>query len=140
MVESLRFTYIQAAGTVGGTFLRPFVPITLTNLDRTTQTIGLLDTGADVNVLPYHVGLALGAIWENQRVVAGLSGNLARYEARGIILTAILGEFEEVRLAFAWIRAETIPLILGQTNFFAEFDVCFFSSKGFCEIKPTMRG
>jgi hypothetical protein len=30
--------------------------------------MALLDTGASVNVLPYEVGLQLGAVWENQTV------------------------------------------------------------------------
>ena len=138
MVDSLRFDYIQPPNASGETYPRPYIPITLIRDSLSLQAVGLLDSGADVNVLPYHIGVALGAIWENQRMIAGLSGNLARYEARGIILTAKLREFEEVRLAFAWLRANTIPLILGQTNYFTEYNVCFFSSQGFCEIKPTL--
>ncbi|WP_152540390.1 hypothetical protein [Aphanizomenon flos-aquae] len=38
---------------------------------------GLLDTGSSVNVLPYEMGLALGAVWENQRLSLPLGGNLA---------------------------------------------------------------
>lgn len=33
------------------------------------------------------------------------------------------------RMAFAWARAKNMPVILGQTNFFMEFDVCFYRSK-----------
>ncbi len=35
------------------------------------------------------------------------------------------------------IPEDDIPLILGQTNFFMEFDVCFYRSKLEFEIKPT---
>ena len=76
-------------------------------------------------VLPYPLGIEMGAVWEEQKVAIELSGNLARYEARGMILTATVGQFEPVRLAFAWTRSEEVPLLLGQANFFAEFDVCF---------------
>jgi hypothetical protein len=29
-------------------------------------------------------------------------------------------------MAFAWTRAEGVPVIFGQTNFFEMFEVCFF--------------
>ncbi|WP_340626568.1 MULTISPECIES: hypothetical protein [Aphanizomenon] len=44
-----------------------------------------------------------------------------------------IGNLEPVRLAFAWVEASNVPLILGQTNFFREFDVCFERSE--CKIK-----
>ncbi|NER98249.1 MAG: hypothetical protein F6J86_31225 [Symploca sp. SIO1B1] len=39
-------------------------------------------------------------------------------------------------LAFAWTSSLKAPLILGQTNCFMEFDVCFYRSKMEFEIKP----
>ncbi|AKV68500.1 hypothetical protein VL20_3497 [Microcystis panniformis FACHB-1757] len=45
-----------------------------------------------------------------------------------------IGNLEPVRLAFAWAKTSQIPLILGQTNFFREFDVCFQRSRCTIEI------
>ncbi|MDQ3713068.1 MAG: hypothetical protein M3388_12735 [Acidobacteriota bacterium] len=50
-------------------------------------------------------------------------------------MTAYIGELIPVNLAFAWTRAEDAPLVLGQTNFFMEFDVCFYHSQKEFEIK-----
>lgn len=88
--------------------------------------MGLLDTGASVNVLPYEIGLQLGAFWEEQTVPIQLSGNLARLEARGLVISAKVAEFTSVLLAFAWTKSTEAPLILGHMNFFTEFDVCFY--------------
>jgi hypothetical protein len=44
--------------------------------------------------------------------------------------------FPPVRLAFAWAQVSTIPLILGQVNFFAEFDAYFSRALGIFEVKP----
>ena len=55
---------------------------------------------------------------------------------RLIVLDTIVGALPTVRLAFAWTRAEHVPLILGQVNFFAQFDVCFFRSRALFEVKP----
>jgi len=65
-----------------------------------------------------------------------LTGNLANYVARAIILNAKVNEFKSVMLAFAWTEAKDVPLILGQMNFFLEFDVCFYGSIGEFEIAP----
>jgi hypothetical protein len=97
---------------------------------------GLLDTGSAVNVLPYDVGGQLGAVWEHHTIPVRLTGNLAREEARVLIVSANVGNFPTVRLAFAWTRTNMVPVILGQVNFFLEFDVCFFRSRSVFEVKP----
>jgi hypothetical protein len=60
----------------------PYLPITLSNGSNSLEVMALLDTGASVNVLPYQIGLQLGATWEQQTVPIELSGNLAHSEAR----------------------------------------------------------
>ncbi|WP_442948343.1 hypothetical protein [Nostoc sp.] len=97
---------------------------------------GLLDTRASVNVLPYPVGVELGYVWEQQTTALSLTGNLAQYEARVVVLQAVVGQFEPVQLVFAWTQATNVPLILGQVNFFMEFDVCFYRSHLQFEISP----
>ena len=49
---------------------------------------------------------------------------------------AEIGDFAPVRLAFAWVQSPNAPLILGQTNFFMEFEVCFYRSSLEFEGKP----
>jgi hypothetical protein len=85
----------------------------------------LLDTGASINVLPYSVGIQLGAVWEDLNTSVQLAGNVAPVEARGLVLSAQIGTFAPVRLVFAWSLTDDVPLLLGRMNFFLEFDVCF---------------
>jgi hypothetical protein len=47
-----------------------------------------------------------------------------------------IGEFSPTELVFAWVKSPNVPLILGQTNFFLEFDVCFYRSIAEFEINP----
>lgn len=112
----------------------PTIPIILSYSDSSVSANALLDTGSTVNLLPYDIGLQLGAIWDQQIVRLPLAGNLARVEARGLFVQVKIGNLEPVRLAFAWAKASQIPLILGQTNFFREFDVCFQRSRCTIEI------
>ncbi|MBE9009608.1 hypothetical protein IQ250_05250 [Pseudanabaenaceae cyanobacterium LEGE 13415] len=107
----------------------PKIPITLSYAGFPVVTDALLDTGSTVNLLPYNIGLQLGAIWKDHTVRLPLAGNLARVEARGLFVLIQIGTLEPVRLAFAWAQVSEVPLILGQTNFFREFDVCFQRSR-----------
>jgi hypothetical protein len=112
----------------------PTIPITLSHASFSVSANALLDTGSTVNLLPYDIGLQLGAIWEEQTVRLPLAGNLATVEARGLFLHIQIGNLEPVRLAFAWAQASQVPLILGQTNFFRDFDICFQRSRRTIEI------
>lgn len=65
-----------------------------------------------------------------------LAGNLGAFEARAVLLDTRVATLAAVRLAFAWTRAEGIPILLGQTNFFQEFDVCFHRARTYFEVRP----
>lgn len=97
MPRRLRLPYTPTATTSAS--LMPRLSLTLKYEHRSVEVVGLLDTGAAVNVLPYSVGVALGANWSRQTT--------------------------------------PIPLVgaLGQTNFFMEFDVCFFRSQATFEVQ-----
>jgi hypothetical protein len=112
----------------------PTIPITLSHAGSSVSANALLDSGSTVNLLPYDIGLQLGAIWDEQTVRLPLAGNLATVEARGLFVYVQIGNLEPVRLAFAWAKTSQIPLILGQTNFFREFDLCFQRSRCTIEI------
>ena len=113
----------------------PYLPLTLELNGNTKDVFGLLDSGSTVNVLPYNIGLELGAIWENQRISLRLVGNLANFEARALFVNAQITDFPPITLAFAWTKSEYATLILGQTNFFSLFDVCFIRQDDEFEIK-----
>jgi hypothetical protein len=131
-----RFPFISSPAQEGQSVLMPFLPLTLSYGNREVKTYGMLDTGSMVNVIPFSVGLSLGAIWEQQNVAVELGGNFAAYEARGILIHAIIEDFTPVKLAFAWTRADNVPVLFGQTNFFMEFDVLFSRSSLFFEVSP----
>lgn len=136
MENSKQFNYQQVVGNFLQSNFLPIMPISLTRTSKTIELDALLDTGSTVNLLPYSIGLELGANWEEQMVLPNLSGNLANYEARGIALESRILEFKPINLVFAWTKSDDVRLILGQVNFFAEYDVCFFRSQGYFEIKP----
>ena len=118
----------------------PLVPLSLRFKDGDpVGAHGLLDSGATVNVLPYGLGLQLGVVWEAQTTRVILTGNLAAQEARALLLKVRVADFVPVPLVFAWTRNENIPLLLGQVNFFEEFDICFRRAQRQFEIEPARK-
>ena len=131
-----QFPYITENGLPSGLMAR--LPMTLALGDHTLEIVGLLDSGAAVNVLPYRVGLALGAVWEALTTEVTLVGSLGQFDARALVVTASNSQINltsAVKLVFAWTMAENAPIIFGQMNFFLEFDVCFYRSQSMFEVK-----
>jgi hypothetical protein len=114
----------------------PRVPIILRREGRTVEALALVDSGATVNVMPYELGLQLGATWHDSGAIIQLAGNLGNQSATPFSSMVQVGDIASVQLAFAWTKSPNAPLILGQTNFFMEFDVCFYRSKMEFEVKP----
>lgn len=130
-----QFLYVPRDPSLGNASLAPMLPLTLLGRHSVTAS-GLVDSGAAINVLPFSLGMQLGFDWEQQTRSVELSGNLASVEARIVVATAVVGKFAPVRLAFAWAKTDSVSMILGQVNFFLEFDVCFFRSRAAFEIGP----
>ena len=136
MVDTQKFPYKIIDSNLGMVDRMPYLPLKLSLTGQSLNTEGLLDTGASVNVLPYELGLQLCLIWEDETLSVLLAGNLARFEARAVVVDAQISSFPINNLAFAWTQAPNVPLILGQANFFFEFDVCFFRVRSEFEIRP----
>jgi hypothetical protein len=135
-----QFPYLQIDPAAGAASLSPYLPLELLLGEKRVSATGLVDSGAAINVLPYDLGLRLDAIWEHQTTSVQLTGNLATSEARVLVVSAAVGKLPPVRLAFALTRTDSTPIILGQINFFLEFDVCFFRSRHQFEVKPKSGG
>jgi hypothetical protein len=132
----MRLKYSTTSPTQNEFDQLPRLPLTLHRADQTIEAVGLVDSGATVNVLPYDIGLALGGVWDDRRAIIPLAGNLGNQLAMPFSTIVQIGEFPQVELLFAWVQRPNIPLILGQTNFFLEFDVCFYRSQSEFEVKP----
>ncbi|MBF2003920.1 MAG: retroviral-like aspartic protease [Chlorogloeopsis fritschii C42_A2020_084] len=136
MLNAQRFQFTEGFDTFGVLDALPLLPLSMTYRGSSVEVSALLDTGASVNVLPYSVGVQLGAIWEEQTTSVILAGNLASVEARGLVVSAQIDDFDPVRLVFAWSLSDDAPLLLGRMNFFLEFDVCFYRSQLAFEVRP----
>lgn len=138
MLDGQRFLFTERNDSFGRVSTMPYLPLTLSNGNKSLEVVALLDTGASVNVLPYQIGLELGAVWQEQTVPITLSGNLANNEARGLVVSGKVANFSPILLAFAWTQSRDAPIILGHMNFFAEFNVCFYRHELAFEVCPRI--
>ena len=130
-----RFAYTLSSGAF--TRALPRVPMELSHGNRSVEVEGLVDTGSTINVLPFDYGLSLGMVWEEHNIPLTLTGALANYEARAAFIwasNARLTGHNPVQLSVAWTASNDVPVILGQTNFLMEFNVCFYLSQSYFEV------
>jgi hypothetical protein len=125
----MRFKYSTTGPNQNEFDSLPRIPLILRQDNHTVDAFGLVDSGATINVLSYELGIRLGAVWNESKAIIPLVGNLSSQTAIPFFANAEIGNFPTVKLAFAWVNQPNIPLILGQTNFFLEFDVAFFRSR-----------
>lgn len=75
MSDAVRLPFLHRDPARPGVSLMPDAPVTFVRAGRILTELGLLDTGATVNVLPWNVGLSLGLDWDALKVPVPLAGN-----------------------------------------------------------------
>jgi hypothetical protein len=74
MNSSQQFPFVESQDAFGVVDFLPKLPIALSYRQRSVSGIGLLDTGASVNVLPYGMGRDLGLVWDEMTMALTLAG------------------------------------------------------------------
>jgi hypothetical protein len=117
----------------------PVVDVSLSHSSKSLTVTALIDSGAALNVLPFDVGLELGLVWETQNVPLEMGGVLAGTRAYAVLVQAEITTLPPVKLAFAWVNRPSteIRTLLGQVNFFQEFDVHFYGHQQAFEISRS---
>lgn len=113
--------------------------MTLYNAGRRREVVGLVDSGATISVLPFDIGLELGAVWNEQEAVISLGGVGRGISAMELWVAATVDSYAPINLVFAWSQSNNIPVLFGQFNFFQEFDVHFYRSQFEFEINPKSK-
>jgi hypothetical protein len=87
----VRFSYSTADPSQRELDSLPRLPLTLRYGQQQVSVLGLVDSGATVNVLPYRLGVRLGAVWADSRATIWLAGNLGNFAAMPLAMTAEAG-------------------------------------------------
>ncbi len=137
MTDGLIVPYITNPRFADDELARPFIPVKLRVGGNEIQELAMIDSGADVCVLPHQSGVNLGALWEDQYEIVGLSGLTENLESRSITLNLTVGNLPSIMVPFAWTNTDDLPVILGQSGFFSLFDICFYRSRGEIALSPS---
>jgi len=135
MNRKARFPYVTASGTASGkSELQPYLPICLFGRGMPIEAYGLVDSVRRQTFCPYGVGVNLGLNWSKGISCGPIKGAFACDQSRAANVLCKVGQFKSVNLIFAWVDSDDVPLILGQTDFFLFYNVCFFASEKAFEI------
>ena len=77
----MRFQYSTTSPAQNEFDSLPRIPLLLRREEQRIEAVGLVDSGATVNVLPYELGLQLGGVWDDRRAIIQLAGNLSNQPA-----------------------------------------------------------
>jgi hypothetical protein len=131
----MKYSFTPVSSGPGFTVQMPFIPVRLARSGKTVDADGLVDSGAMISVLSFDLGTRLGLDWNAQTHTLSLGGALGG-PAKLVALEVTVAAYPAVPLLFAWSPSSNIRLILGQTNFFHEFDATFHRSRDYFIIEP----
>jgi hypothetical protein len=132
-VTRFRFTAIRHPAF--GTIRYPLIPVRLLGPAGSLRKAMVLDSGADITMLPAwvaeYLGIALAA--EPVREVRGISGSSLPYVTGEIDLEIGTRRF---RVRVAWALVESAPSILGRLDLFDQTDILFQQSANAITLLP----
>src|SRR5436309_665102 len=98
--------------------LAPIVPLRLSRGGISTDVNALVDSGTDVSVLPYSIGARFGIDWNSLTIPCSVGGSAGGIPGKMLVVDGVLDTFPAVKLVFAWVQSDGVPVLLGPTNFF----------------------
>lgn len=132
----MTFDYIHIPTLPDWTSGRPLVDIQLYHAGYELTVPVLVDSGADISMMPYDIGLELGFIWEEQTYPIDLGGMMRGVPAFAVLVRGEIAGLPEKALVFAWAQKSSSEcrFVLGQMNFFQQYKVTFEGYKNTFDI------
>ena len=120
----IEFPFERRASKRFGQILKPIIPVRVIGPGRGVNIFMLLDSGADISLIPYSVGETLGLELDmaNRSEVQGIGEGSVPY-----ILSQVRLKIENVEISvrIGWALIEEIPFILGRLDVFQKFAIEF---------------
>ena len=107
-----------------GQILKPIIPVSIIGPKRSVNLFMLVDSGADISLLPYSVGETIGLELDiaNRSEIHGIGEGSVPYilSHSGLIIGDI-----EISIRIGWALIEEVPFILGRLDLFQNFSIEF---------------
>ncbi len=113
----IEFPFLQRRSRNLGSILKPIIPASIIGPGREVKAFMLLDSGADISMIPYSVGETIGLELDIS----------TRSEVQGIgeaTVPYVLGQVKikienfEIAARIGWALIEEVPFILGRLDVF----------------------
>ena len=118
-----------------GIVLRPIAEVILEKDDFAVEIPMYVDSGADISMIPFRFGKALGFKQGKEdaiREIKGVSGAKVPYILKQVTLI-LNGKRLKVRMA--WALVEEVPMLMGRMDIFNKFRVVFDERNGWINFE-----
>jgi hypothetical protein len=112
-------TYSYIKDTFGSYY--PKIPIKIFSNSEVLDLEVLVDSGADITLIPKTLGETLNLKRTNLRYIGGVGGRMGYY--LNDLKVEIAGK--KVTIPVAWSTQDTVPILLGRAGVFEKFKFCF---------------
>ena len=120
----IEFSFKRVKSPKFGEILKPIIPVTIIGPRRKVNTFMILDSGADISMIPYSVGETIGLELDmtTRSEVQGIGEGSVPYVLGQVKLRI---ENLEIPVRISWALIEEVPFILGRLDVFQELAVEF---------------
>lgn len=102
----------------------PAVEVLFKN-NTSLKYVFILDSGADITIVPKSVGEILGFKKTKLHYLGGVGGRIGYYVNKANIKLA----GKSFNIDVAWSTSDEVPLLLGRKDVFNKFKICFIEKK-----------
>jgi hypothetical protein len=120
----IEFSFESRYSAKLGEILKPIIPVSIIGPKRSVNIFMLLDSGADISLLPYSVGETIGLDLDmmNRSEIHGIGEGSVPYILNQVILK--IGNID-ISIRVGWALIEEVPFILGRLDLFQKFSIEF---------------
>jgi hypothetical protein len=125
----VEFPFAEEKANIVPTILRPLAKVKLIYKNMSVTVEMYVDSGADITLVPYSVGIALGFSLKPEdeiRRIGGVGGGKISVVVRQVKMEV---GGRELNVRVGWCMSEDVPLILGRLDIFDKFNVSFEGGK-----------
>lgn len=138
MRRAARFRFATATSRRFGPVRRPIIPALLIGPKQSLSFSFVLDSGADISMIPYSVGEALGLSVEGapRGECKGIGEGLVAYR---LCTVRVRFQHIEIPIRVAWSTLDESPLLLGRLDVFDQLDIEFRQRTNAILLRPAAR-
>lgn len=120
----IEFPFLKRRSKKLGHILKPIIPVSIIDPKRGVRVFMLLDSGADISMIPYSVGETLGLELDmsTRSEIQGIGESSVPY-----VLGQVRIQIEnfEILIRIGWALIEEVPFILGRLDVFKTIAIEF---------------